>query len=271
MYGCYIMARMRVCIDILLIGILFFAAGCLHDQTKADSLSSSERLTLQDLGPVKTPNFQNQISFDIVTFEIEHNQVESLNQALQTFRPKNVTFQNQSLYASNGITVGEGKSVRGSELVGVLSSVGAVRVTRKVLSTLDQTSELFATITLQQQRNVFFTTNTQISRSFDPGYIGWVIKPKLTSRENSIQLQIIPAYSPLVKLRLPQTDTQDDYQGTNLPPGRLDCTLEQGDFIVLAPARVPTSTTIDAMLFNTEQNPGKIRLYVLIFNTAEYS
>ncbi len=262
---------MRLYICILLIGTPFFIAGCFHASTTTDSLLAPKRLTLQDLGPIKTPRFQNQISFDIVTFEIDHSQVELLNKSLQTFRPQNVTFQNQSLYASNGILVGEGKSVRGPELVGVLSSVGAVRVARKVLTTLDQSSELFATITLQQHRNVFFSTNTQISKTFDPGYIGWTIKPKLTSRENSIQLQMTPTYSPLVKLRLPQTNSDDDYQGINLPPGRLDCTLEQGDFLILAPARVPTSTTIDAMLFNVEQNPGKIRLYVVIFNAAEYS
>ncbi len=262
---------MRVCIYTLIISILFAAAGCLQDQTNVDSLPASKHLTLQDLGPVKTPNFQNQINFDIVTFEIDYNQIDSLNKALQTFRPKNVTFQNQTLYAQNGITVGEGKSVRGSELVGILSSVGAVRVARKVLTTLDQTPELFATITLQQQRYVFFTTATQISRAFDPGHMGWMIKPSLTSRENSIELQITPAYSPLIKLRLPQAAPQDDYRATNLPPGRLNCTLEQGDFLVLAPARIPNSTTIDAMLFNVEQTAGKIRLYILIFNTAEYS
>ncbi len=262
---------MRVTIVIVLINALFYLAGCMHAPAQANAQLTPKRLTLQDLGPVKTPHFQNQISFDIVTFEIEDSQVELLNKSLQTFRPKNITFQNQSLYPSNGIVVGEGKSVRGPELVEILSSVGAVRVTRKVLTTLDQSSELFATITLQQHRNVFFSTNTQTSRTFDPGYIGWTIKPKLTSRENSIELQMTPTYCPLVKLRLHQTNSDEDYRGIHLPPGRLDCTLEQGDFLILAPGRVPTSTTIDAMLFNVEQNPGKIRLYVVIFNAAEYS
>ncbi|MBN2512443.1 MAG: hypothetical protein JXB18_05845 [Sedimentisphaerales bacterium] len=238
---------------------------------KTSPISASERLTLQDLGPVKTPDFQNQINFDIVTFEIEHARIESLNKALESFHAKNVTFQNQGLYTANGISVSHGKSKRGSELVGILSSVGAVRVARTVLTTLDQTPELFTAITLQRQHYVFFTTATEISRSFDPGHIGWMIKPKLTSRENFIELEMMPAFSPLIKIRVPQADTPDEYRATNLPPGRLECTLEQGDFLILAPTRNPTRTTIDAMLFNAQKNPGKIRLYVLIFNAAEYS
>ncbi|MEN6308678.1 MAG: hypothetical protein ABFD91_13080 [Anaerohalosphaeraceae bacterium] len=233
-------------------------------------MSTSEHLTLQDLGPVKTPDFQNQIGFDIVTFEIGLDHVPSLNEAIKSFNTKNITFQNQTLYATNGITVGQGKAQRGSELVRHLSSVGAVRIARKVLTTLDQTSELFATITLPEQRYIFFTTTTQISKAFDAGHLGWMIKPKLTSRADTIQLQVTPAYVPLIKLRLPQPDKQDDYHATYVPPGKFDCTLEQGDFLILAPARVPTNTTIDAVLFNTEQTEGKIHLYILIFAAAEH-
>lgn len=261
---------MRIGFYSLIINILLFTAGCLQNQTGAGSESTPEHLTLQDLGPVKTPDFQNQISFDIITFEIDIDHVLPLNKAIQSFNAKNITFQNQALYAANGVTVGLGKAQRGSEMVRHLASQGAVRISRKVLTTLDQTPELFATIALSEQRYIFFTTTTQTSRAFDTGHLGWMIKPQLTPRADTIQLQVTPAYAPFIKLRLPQSGRQDDYDATYLPPGKFDCTLEQGDFLILAPARVPTSSTIDAMLFNTEQTQGKIRLYILIFAAAEH-
>jgi hypothetical protein len=51
--------------------------------------------------------------------------------------------------------------------------------------------------------------------------------------------------------------------------GQFELLMREGDFVILAPTRLATQTTLDRMLFGADGKKDTMRLYVVIFFGAQ--
>jgi hypothetical protein len=250
--------------------ISLFSAGCGKDITQS-AQPQYHKLTLQDLQPADAQPFQTQILFDIVTFEVSADRVGDIAPAMVLFNPLNIRFYSRELFDENGLRVYYGHSDDGSKLTTQLRLLDARHIVRTNLITMDQADELVSTTILSVERYVFSTLygGRRIGQAFGPGKIGWVITPEQTVRRDTVHVTVVPAYvSPEgsnIRLALGKNELGQKPFGQ----GRLDVMMQEGDFLVLAPGRVPTEMTLDRMLYGPEGDSDKMRLYVIIFNRVD--
>jgi hypothetical protein len=251
----------------LWVGLLLpFFSGC-GENAVLTPAPQYQKLTLQDLKPAGAPQFQPQIIFDIVTFEIAEDGVKDIAPILAQFNPQGVRIGNKELFTQNGLGVYYGKGGDSDKLVSQLRILNARRAMRTSLMTMDKTDELFTTATFPVERYVFstFYGNRKVGQAFRPGRIGFVITSSLTLRRDSIDVKVVPAYVPEDGANIRMTVGKDELGQKPFGQGRFEVQMREGDFLVLAPNRVPTETTLDKMLFGPQGAKNKMRLYVILF------
>jgi hypothetical protein len=230
-----------------------------------------QKLTLQDLKPSDVRPFQSQILFDLVTFEIPADKVKDITLAMAQFEFQQVRFYNKELFWKNGLSAYSGRRGNGDKLSSQLRLLDARRIVRTSLITMDKADELFSTTIFPVERYVFSTLygDRKIGQAFGPGKIVWVITPSLTVRRDTVNVKIVPAYVPAEGARIRIAAGKNELGQRPFVQGRFEVTMQEGDFLVLAPGRVPTETTLDKMLFGPQGEKDKMRLYVILFLRAE--
>ena len=245
---------------------LSFCVGC-GKQSAQTSPPQGQKLTLRDLRPTNAYQFQPQIVFEIVTFELPTARVKEIKPALAPFIPTDVQFGNEELFSKNGLCLFRGKGENGDKLTSQLRFLEAKRTMRTSLITMDKTGELFSTGTFFVERYVFVTSygDQTTGQAFLPGQIGWMITAAMTLRRDVVQVKMAPVYAPLEGSSIRLASGRKEYGEMPFEQGRFELTIREGDFLVLAPGRVPTETTLDRMLFGSDGKKDKMRLYVIIF------
>jgi hypothetical protein len=226
-----------------------------------------QKLTLKDLKPADARSSQPQIFFDLVTFEIPDDKVQEITLAMAGFDSPNLRFYNKELFCKNGLGAYYGRGEDGDKLSSQLRLLGAKRMVRTNLVTVDKADELFSTTIFPVERYVFSTLygDRTIGQVFGPGKIGWVITPSLTVRRDIVNVKIVPAYVSAEGSSIRIAAGKDELGQKPFGQGRFEVTMQEGDFLVLAPGRVPTETTVDKMLFGPQDAKDKMRLYVILF------
>jgi hypothetical protein len=247
-----------------------FFTGCGNES--AQTLPPQyQKITLQDLKPVDVQSLQSQILFDLVTFEIPVNKVNGIALAMAGFDLKHVRFYNKELFWKNGLSAYYGRGADSDKLPPQLRLLGARHVVRTSLITMDKADEMFPTTIFPDERYVFSTLygDRIIGQTFAPGKIGWVISPSLTVRRDTVNVKIVPAYVSAEGANIRIAAGKNELGQKPFGQGRFEVTMQEGDFLVLAPGRVSTETTLDKMLFGPEGPKGKMRLYVILFIRVE--
>jgi len=163
-----------------------------------------------------------------------------------------------------------GSSEAGDNLTSQLRFLEAQRTMRTHLMTMDKADELFSTSTFFVERYVFFTDyGDQTSGTlFLPGQIGWLITPGLTVRRDVVEVKMMPVYMSLGGGNIRLAAGQKEYD-TVFERGQFELIMREGDFVVLAPTRLTTQTTLDKMLFEADGKKDTMRLYVVIFSGTQ--
>jgi hypothetical protein len=247
---------------------MFFLAGCGKDAGETPS-PQYQKLTLQDLKSPDTQTNQSQIFFDIVTFELRTDKVRDIAPVLSRFNCAGLRFYSKELFEKNGLSVYLGHEDDGAELASQFRLLQARRIVRTNLITMDKADELFSTTVLSAQRHIFSTLygDRKIGRTFGPGKIGWVITPSLIVRRDAVNVKVVPAFVPADGANIRLAIGKNELGQKPFEQGQFELTMQEGDFLILAPGRVPIETTLDNMLFGPED--GKMRMYVILFNRVK--
>ena len=251
--------------------LLSFCVGCgKRSVRRAAVLPPQKRLTVQDLKPSNTYQFQPRIIFEIVTFELPAGRVKDIAPALASFGQSEVRFRDKTYFSTNGLSLFRGSSEAGDKLTSQLRFLEAERTMRTNLITMDKADELFSTATFSGERYVFSTEygDQTSSKMFLPGQIGWLITPTLTVRRDVIGAAMMPVYMSLGGGNIRLAAGQKEYDPV-FERGRFELMMREGDFVVLAPTRLTTQTTLDKMLFEADGKKDTMRLYVVIFSGAQ--
>jgi hypothetical protein len=253
------------------IGLLLpFFPGCGKESAQT-SPPQYQKLTLQDLKPADVRPFQPQIFFDLVTFEIPVDKVKDVAPAMTQFDLPNIRFYNKELFWKNGLSAYYGRGEDGDKLSSQLRLLNARHIVRTSLMTMDKADELFSTTIFPVERYVFSTVygDRKVGQAFGPGKIGWTITPSLTVRRDTVNVKIVPAYVSAEGANTRIAAVKGELGQKPFGQGRFEVMMQEGDFLVLAPGRVPTETTLDKMLFGLQSAKDRIRLYVILFIRAE--
>jgi hypothetical protein len=226
-----------------------------------------KKLTVQDLKPSNTYQFQPQIVFEIITFELPAGRVKDIAPALASFGQSEVRFRDKTFFSTNGLSFFRGSSGEGDKLTSQLRFLEAQRAMRTNLMTMDKADELFSTATFSVERYVFSTDygDQSSGKTFLPGQIGWLITPGLTVRRDVVEVKMMPVYMSLEGGNIRLATGQKEYDPI-FERGRFELMMREGDFVILAPTRLTTQTTLDKMLFEAEGKKDTMRLYVVIFS-----
>jgi hypothetical protein len=245
---------------------LFIFAGCGKDMGQP-AQPQYPKLTLKDLQPVDAQSSGQQIYFDIVTFELSADKVKSIAGVMARFDSHNVRIYDKELFGKNGLSVYYGRSDDGDKLTSQLRLLEARHVVRTNLITMDKADELISTTIFPVERYIFSTLygDRKIGQAFGPGKIGWVITPSLTVRRDAVDVKVVPAYVSEEGASIRMAVGKNELGQKPFGQGRLELTMQEGDFLVLAPSRVPEETTLDKMLFGPEGANNRMRIYVILF------
>jgi hypothetical protein len=246
--------------------------GCAQRPARTLPLQpQSQKLTLLDLKPTNASKAQPQIAFEIITFELPKAKVQEIGVALASFIPKGVRFRDESLFSKNGLFLFRGKSDERGQLTQQLRLLNAKRTMRTTLMTLDKTAELFPTNTFPVERYIFSVSygDQSTAQAFLPGQIGWMITPALTLRRDAVEVNIAPVYAPFEGASIRLAAGRNEYGETPFPQGQFNLTMQEGDFVILAPSRAATQTSLDKMLFEPSEKKDVIQLYVIVFIRAD--
>lgn len=229
-----------------------------------------KKLTVQDLKPSNTYQFQPRIIFEIITFELPAGRVKDITPALASFGQADVQFRDKTYFSTNGLSLFRGSSEAGDKLTSQLRFLEAQRAMRTNLMTMDKADELFSTAAFSVERYVFSTDygDQASGKTFLPGQIGWLITPGLTVRRDVIEVKMMPVYMSLGGADIRLAAGQKEYDPV-FERGRVELMMREGDFLVLAPTRLTTQTTLDKMLFDTDGKKDAMRLYVVIFSGVQ--
>jgi hypothetical protein len=246
--------------------VLIFFAGCGKD-TGQPAQPQSQKLTLKDLRPVEVQSSEQQIFFDIVTFELSADKVKNIAPVMARFDSPQVRFYNKELFGKNGLSAYYGRGDDGDKLTSQLRLLDARHVVRTNLITMDKADELISTTILSVERYVFSTLygDRRIGQAFGPGKIGWVMTPSLTVRRDAVDVKIVPAYVTEDGANIRMAVGKNELGQKPFGQGRLELMMQEGDFLVLAPSRVSGETTLDKMLFGPDGAKNKMRMYVILF------
>lgn len=245
-------------------------SGCGRKTAKPAYSQEIESLTLQDLkSPDATP-FQSQVFFDIVTFQLPAEKVEEIEMALSQFQAFPVKLYSRELFVKNGLSVFYGRASDGDILMSQMRLLGVKRTARMSLITMDKTDELFSTSLFGVERYVSSNLygDRKVTQTFGPGRIGFVITPSSTVRRDAVNVKIVPAYVPYDGANIRMALGKNELGQKPFPQGRLETVMQEGDFLVLAPNRIPEEASLDMMLFGPERDKNKMRMYVILFIRA---
>jgi len=246
---------------------LSFCVGCGKRSARSTIVPPPQkRLTVQDLKPSNSYQFQTRIIFEIVTFEVPAGRVKDIAPALASFGQAEVRFRDKTYFSTNGLSLFRGSSEAGDKLTSQLRFLEAQRTMRSDLMTIDKADELFSTAAFSVERHIFSTNyeDHTVGKMFLPGQIGWLITPTLTIRRDVIGAAMMPVYMSLGGSNIRLAAGQKEYD-TIFERGRVELLMREGDFVVLAPTRLTTQTTLDKMLFGADGKKDTMRLYVIIF------
>jgi hypothetical protein len=249
---------------------LSFSVGCGKRSVRSAAVPPPQKkLTVQDLKPGNTYQFQSQIVFEIVTFELPAGRVKDITPALASFGQSEVRFRDKTFFSTNGLSLFRGGSEEGDKLTSQLRFLEAKRTMRTNLMTMDKADEFFSTAAFSVERYVFSTDygDQTSSKTFLPGQIGWLITPGLTVRRDAIEVKMMPVYMSLEGGNIRLATGQKEYDPV-FERGRFELMMREGDFVILAPTRLTAQTTLDKMLFDTDGKKDAMRLYVIIFSGA---
>jgi hypothetical protein len=229
-----------------------------------------KKLTVEDLKPSTAYQFQPQIVFEIVTFELPAGRVKDIAPALSFFGQSEVRFRDKTYFSTNGLSLFRGSSKEGDKLTSQLRFLEAQRAMRTSLMTLDKADELFSTATFTVERYVFSTDygDQASGKTFLPGQIGWLVTPALTVRRDTVEVKMMPVYMSLGGGDIRLAAGQKEYDPV-FERGQFELLMREGDFVILAPTRLTTQTTLDKMLFGADGKKDAMRLYVVIFSGAQ--
>jgi hypothetical protein len=229
-----------------------------------------KKLTVQDLKPSNAYQFQSQIGFEIVTFELPAGRVKDIASALSSFGQLEVRFRDKTYFSTNGLSLFRGSSEDGAKLTSQLRFLEAQRGMRTNLMTMNKADELFPTGTFTVERYVFSTDygDQASGKAFLPGQIGWLITPGLTVRKDTVEVKMMPVYMSLEGGKIRLAMGQKEYDPI-FERGCFELMMREGDFVVLAPTRLTTQTTLDKMLFEADGKKDAMRLYVIIFSGTQ--
>lgn len=246
--------------------ILSFFCGCRKSSAKIPP-PPAEKLTLQDLKSPKVSQNQPQILFELVTFELPAEKVKDIENVLSPFNLLDVRIGNKELFPKNGLSVFSGKGNDGDSLVSQLRSLEVKRIMRTSLITMDKADEFFATTAFPVDRYMFSILygDRKAGQTLRPGQIGFMITPGLTVRKDSVHVKIVPTYVAAEAEKIGLVIGNVELGRRPFEQGKLEVMMQEGDFLILAPIRVPTETTLDKMLFGPEDAQNKMRLYVILF------
>lgn len=246
--------------------LLFFLIGC-ADSVQSPEMSTQERLTIQDLQPKDSRYLQPQIIFNWVEFEIDADKIQTLETLFTPFSPEAIVFQNASLYKKNGISVFWGTSAQRRLLTQQLPQLGAQHRKRTIMMTMDKTSEFYPMTPWDAEQSINFTAigSNSIVRDYPAGQLGFMITPELTSKPDTIKLDCQPAFMAKAGFAHYSGIAAESYGAEYLPPGPFKLNMTEGCFLILAPNRPLTQSTLDNFLFGKKD---KARIYVIVFINA---
>jgi len=261
---------------VCVLSVLWSIAGCEVPpaNTPAPPKSPLDGLKLSDLeDPTKkqvTADFL--MNFRVLTYTISPGQVDQLSGIFSRLSGSDIRMGDKRAFEANGFAVGAGSFREGVFVAQELARIGAVRTGQITLMMPPDKTEPLSIFFLQGMETIHYALAGSQSATMapGPGFVGWTITAKPDPRlRRMAQVTLFPAFwKPGIEdIRVRMGLEPMDYHPISV--GQVVARVEEQGILLLGPTREMTDEiTLDKMLFFLPGAKPKIRLFVIICDSA---
>lgn len=258
---------------ISILTLLLPIVGCTEKQTSPKQ-PSIEGLTLEQLRADTDNELIPAFLFVITTFLVDQSQADDISVCYEKLLQRSIRFLDQRAFQANGFNASLGTGIQAGPLFECLTRMGAIRLGQTTLVVEPGAEIPFTQAPINQEQIVKYSAagGELTSVSLQNGDIGWM----LTARPDPesplhIHTRIQPVFTPRGLLNWPGAQRYIQKMSHRFEEGRLDVSLRDGDFIILAvkDAANRDLAPLEQFLFLQSGAKSKLRLYVIMCVKAE--
>jgi hypothetical protein len=208
------------------------------------------------------------ISFRVFQYVIDPNNLAMLEPLYEL--SDRVVYDDTQAFADNGFAVTVVSRQEGSQIARTLNNAGTARTGVSFISVPPETTDILTGTPLYQPRQITFVNalDNLVEQTVYPGFMGWTLFAQNSALHGTIVLKLSPAYW--------QTGTEDLRIRLGTEPinfnlldfASFQTRLKVGDFLLLAPRRVPENGTLSEALFVQSGKKTQAKCFVLVCEGA---
>jgi hypothetical protein len=244
-------------------------AGCDEvQQSRQKAYADIEGITLADLQAEKIPPIESLLSFSVLTYVLDAEDIGSLETLIDSLSQSDIHYDNVDAFEANGFSVGIGLHEEGASIAQKLQSAGAVRIGQGALMIPTNSNEMLFSETVTGSLSVLYSTSaTGVGgATISSGKIGWIISGRQDAADaDVVQVTLCPAFWRIGARDLRLLTGKEPYQFYFFDVGRVSVPMRPGQICLLGPERVVTEQdTLDRLLFEVPRRK-QLRFFVIIY------
>jgi len=253
----------------LLLGIVFFSAGC-QDGQKKESPEAGE-VKLGDLAPAKsTVPKETIIELGVHIFELPADNAEGLSMLWDSLYRTPVRLANPKTFAANGFAIGAGQGAMVENTISIFQKLGAREVDSYLVRIVEGMSEDIFIGTLRGQQDIFYTSidGSLAGSTIGPGAIVLRVRGNaMAEYRDRCVVNFAPMFLPPFGSSLPELKKRGEAEQLYFRAVAAELVMSGGDFFCYGPSRYNESKiALSDMVFNVHGAVEKVRIYVIMCN-----
>jgi hypothetical protein len=254
---------------------MFYVIGCQETPpAPVNPESSAPRLKMSDLAPSDQSFLSVQCVFSVILYRVPLDKIQMIPDTLSMLSRKALIFADPEGFSANGFWAASGIQPHGPEVVAALTQLGAERIGIKKLLLFEDYPEEITGFPVDPGQSVFyFQGDGMIAGKRVPGgRLSLVLRGKPdTPRKGFAMLQIESLFQPTLMAGIPSQTRAALFESIFFREVRMQTTLTEGDFVVLAPLKIQQeANTLSRLFIDTRaKEPSALLCLIVCQQTGE--
>lgn len=220
---------------------------------------------MKDLSPIETVELPQRTLFRVFVFEISIDRLLDFQQVFEPLDSESLRFVDSKAFEANNFIAAMGSAQNWQGVAAVLDKLKAERKEIKRLVIYgDSENDIVVTTLSSSQRVSFYGNNGKsVDREFLAGRFSWTIRARPTpSMRGVAQVEIRPIFRMGADSYISRLAQFRNLMP--LDPAAFALKMSKGDFVLLAPTRVPDNNlTLNRLLFASPEKDSVVRVYMV--------
>ena len=206
-----------------------------------------KNLKIKDLAPINpdgSPEMRRlkTINLDLIVLEVPFDNFSKLDEIRRTLSVRPLKFNNYLAFSDNSFSAYYGKNKTLGTVYDLLTIAGAQQAKRMTVMLSDDDSDNVIIKQLSQVQNVSFTSMDREKETarIGPGYITLHINvEKANTLDQLAKVTMLPLFTVMSSNTIPQYNILESKRDFPFTSMALQLNMKPGDFIFLAPEKIP--------------------------------